>query len=114
MLDGININSELSEIELMYVPCPGGGKHYMIGKGSGRVVNSKGVTILRGQAAQCTKCLTVIVSEFNPFHPATKKLGKYANRGFNEEVAKGVYMQSNTLYQNNNIADMTSYTWQGR
>ncbi len=103
------------DVGLMYVPCPGGGKHYMQGAGSGWVYINGDLVIDRGQASQCSKCYLVLVSYYNPFNPGINKLGNYAVASASEPVGPvGVSINATTLYYNSNIADMESYTWAGR
>jgi len=64
-----------------------------------------------GQVSQCTKCKTVIISQYNPFSVGTNKLGNYANQVAYEVVGPITYMETDRMYHNSNLADMESYVW---
>ncbi|MGG3855101.1 hypothetical protein ABET36_11990 [Caldifermentibacillus hisashii] len=109
-----DVDKDSSDVSIQYIPCPGGGKHNMVPRGYGYVyVNGKEV-VSRGQTSQCTKCNTVIISQYNPFFITTNKLGYYGNQGASEPVAQVTYMYTDRVYYNSNIADMDSYMWAGR
>ncbi|MEK6455362.1 hypothetical protein [Caldifermentibacillus hisashii] len=66
-----DVDKDSSDVSIQYIPCPGGGKHNMVPRGYGYVyVNGKEV-VSRGQTSQCTKCNTVIISQYNPFFITT-------------------------------------------
>ncbi|EOR22860.1 hypothetical protein A499_15806 [Niallia nealsonii AAU1] len=80
-------NNELNgEIGILYVPCPEGGKHTMTSHAAGELYKDGKFIIKDGFAWQCSKCLDVIVSQYNP--KWVKKLGKYGrmNPGFRLET----------------------------
>lgn len=73
------------------------GKHYMDPKGTGAAydVTNNNKLKFRGQAGQCRYCKLVLITEYNPFLPATPYWGQYAlwNPGY--EVGTGVVMYTN-------------------
>lgn len=95
---------ENGDIELLYIPCPEGGKHIMKPRGAGTVYIN-GVRKLDGRATQCEKCGDVIISEFNPYDPATTRLGKYGYANYNYTIGTGTYMYTNTLYESTSWSD---------
>ena len=71
------------EVEERYiVSCPGGGRHIMVGKGTGYLrygTNGNSTWVLTGTASQCTICNLVLVTENNPFMVnTTHPWGRYA------------------------------------
>lgn len=100
-----------SDKSLLYVPCPKGGKHTMVGRGLGYVYVDGKMVIDRGQTSQCSKCHTVIISEYNPFYSWATKLGTYANQGTSAPTGNPTVMYSDRTYYNSSLASMTSYTW---
>ena len=78
-LDGVE-NEALDPI-MRYVPCSGGGKHEMYGRGGctgyrGSASGSHTVLFEGGMTTQCRKCMQVLATEENPYwHPS--RLGWY-------------------------------------
>lgn len=78
-LDGVE-NEALDQI-MRYVPCSGGGKHEMYGRGGctgyrGSASGSHTVLFEGGMTTQCRKCMQVLATEENPYwHPS--RLGWY-------------------------------------
>ncbi|RWZ50133.1 hypothetical protein EQV77_17815 [Halobacillus fulvus] len=103
-------NPSNSEVSVFYVPCPGGGKHTMVARGTG-FVYIDGERELAGQTSQCTKCHTVIISENNPFYSWVDSLGWYANQGASGPVGNPTVMYTNGLFYNGDITAMESYNW---
>lgn len=80
--DDNNIVEKNGDVELMYIPCPGGGKHNMTRHANGKVIKNGKVVLKNGIVWQCSKCYEVIISSLDP--RVSGKLGKYGveNPGF--------------------------------
>lgn len=101
------------EYSIMYVPCPGGGKHYMTSHGTGKVRDSSGKTIIDGYAHQCSKCYEVIISERQP-RVGWTSLGKYAVKTVGHRLTTAYIMTNPSKIGTNTslkVAPWTSYTW---
>lgn len=96
-----------------YIPCPQGGKHTMYEHGAGEVrVNGK-EWVPFGVVHQCSKCLEVIVSEYDPNDKG--KLGKYGVEQLSYRLQVHYVMQ-NPDYTGTNTSTRVqpwigSYTW---
>lgn len=103
-------NSSKSTAALLYLPCPEGGKHTMVARGTG-FIYIDGEQVMEGQTSQCSKCYTVIISENNPFYYWVDSLGTYAEQGHNALVGNPTIMSTDRLYYNSDLSDMQSYVW---
>lgn len=81
---------------LRYIPCSGGGQHTMYGRGgcSGYRGSANGPNkflFKGGEVTQCSKCLMVLATQYNPYwHPTS--LGWYTTVGsFNTNVGTGYH-----------------------
>lgn len=106
-----NEDSANEQVEPLYVPCPQGGKHTMVGRGVGFVYINGGLVLDSGQTSQCSKCHIVIISWYNPFNPATDRLGDYGQQGWGEPVNPGTAMYTDRLWNNQDLSNMESYLW---
>lgn len=101
------------DFSILYVPCPGGGRHYMTSHGTGTVRNSSGTTLFKGWAHQCSKCLEVVISQNQP-RLGYKSLGKYAVKTVGHRLTTAYIMTNPSKTGTNTsltVSPWTSYTW---
>ncbi|MFC4410312.1 hypothetical protein ACFOZY_07745 [Chungangia koreensis] len=111
-LDETELNAEShvdGDIGLMYIPCPEGGKHQMAGKGMATVEMGNGVLWKSASLYQCSKCLTVLVSDNNYFiHDKRLGPGDYILEGFSYPIGAGQRLKTNQTQKSKSSSWLTS------
>lgn len=88
-----------------YVPCSMGGRHNMVGNGTGYVwnQNAKKYLLSKGQASRCNKCGMIIISQYNPF--AHHSLLGYYAVGSGPVNSVTILYQTSALYYNSKLGN---------
>ena len=117
-LQSIVPNNTSGQIHFKYAPCPEGGKHTMVGRGTGFTYRGAYLStdlVIRGFCSQCSKCGEFIISEYCPFWDGVTKLGTYAEGQANyalSNVSTSYY--TNDFYYNDSLAQdpyFRSFVW---